>query len=238
MPALHRRLFAEIVGTALLVCTVIGSGIAASRLSPSDVGLQLLENAIATAGVLIAVILAVGPVSGAHLNPLVTLTDRAFGGINNREAAGYVVAQMVGGVAGAIVANLMFSLPAVELSTRTRSSGGLWLAEVVATFGLMLVVFGINRSGRPSVTPFAIGAYVAGAYFFTASTSFANPAVTFARMLSNTFAGISPSSVAPFMVFQVVGAALGLAAIRLLYPSARSDADAVVVPHSDEPNRR
>ncbi len=230
---LARRLLAEFLGTAFLLVAVIGSGIAAQRLSPHDVGLQLFENAAATGAALVAIILAFGPVSGAHLNPLVTLADRVFRGMTNRDAAGYIGAQVCGAALGAVVANLMFSLPAVEWSTKTRSSGGLWLAEGVATLGLLLVVFGVVRSGRASVAPFAVGAYIAGAYFFTSSTSFANPAVTLARMLSNTFAGIDPSSVPAFVVAQCIGAALAIAVVRVLYPDVGSVAQEVVVPHEE-----
>lgn len=214
---------------------VIGSGIAAARLSPGDVGLQLLENALATAAALVVIILALGPVSGAHLNPVVTIADRVLGGLSTTEAALYVVAQVVGGALGSVVANAMFSLPAVELSTHTRSSGGLWMSEVVATFGLLLVILGVVRSGRSAVAPFAVGAYVGGAYFFTSSTSFANPAVTLARTLSNTFAGIAPGSVAPFVAAQVVGAALAVAATWVLYPGLPAVADEVVVAHESDP---
>ncbi len=228
---LVRRLLAETLGTALLLIAVVGSGVAAQRLSPGDTGLQLFENAMATAAALIAIILALGPVSGAHLNPVVTLADRVFGALTNVEAAAYVVAQCLGAAVGVIVANLMFSLPAIELSTKSRSAGGLWLAEVVATFGLLLVIFGVVRSGRASVAPFAVGAYIGGAYFFTASTSFANPAVTAARMLSNTFAGIAPGSVLAFVAAQLVGASLAVAAGRFLYPDMAGVADEVVVPH-------
>ncbi|MBI1845139.1 MAG: aquaporin family protein, partial [Actinobacteria bacterium] len=195
---LARRATAEAVGTALLVLAVIGSGIAASRLSPDDVGLQLLENALATAGALVAVILTVGPVSGAHLNPVVTLADRVLGALTTTETIVYWTAQIAGGALGAVVANLMFDLPALQLATHARSSGGLWLGEVVATFGLLLVIFGVVRSGRAVFTPFAVAAYIGGAYFFTSSTSFANPAVTLARTLSDTFAGIDPGSVPAF----------------------------------------
>jgi len=226
-----RRLLGEFLGTAFLVAAVIGSGIMASRLSPNDLGLELLENAAATAAALVAIILAIGAVSGAHLNPVVTLADRFFGGLTNGEAAGYIGAQFAGGWAGAVAANLMFSLPAVELSTKVRSSGGLWFAEAVATFGLLLVVFGVVRSGRASAAPFAVGAYIGGAYFFTASTSFANPAVTLARALSPTFAGIKPSSVPPFVVAQLVGAGLAVLAISVLYPTVSAFAADVVVPH-------
>jgi glycerol uptake facilitator-like aquaporin len=228
--SLGRRVLAEFVGTALLVAVVIGSGIAAQRLSPGDVGLQLLENSIATAAGLVAIILAVGSVSGAHLNPVVSAADAFFGGLSSRELAAYLPAQITGGITGAIIANLMFSLPAVEWSTKHRSSGGLWLAEAVATFGLLLVVFGVVRSGRASTAPFAVGAYIGAAYWFTASTSFANPAVTIARMFSNTFAGIAPSSVPAFLVFQCVGAAVAVALIRYLYPDVALVADEVVVP--------
>jgi len=228
---LRRRLLAEFLGTAFLVTAVVGSGIAAQRLSPGNLGLQLLENAAATAGALVALILALGPVSGAHLNPVVTLVDRVFGGLGNTDAAGYVVAQVTGAGVGAIVANLMFQLSAVEWSTRTRSSGALWLAEVVATFGLVLVVFGVARSGRSSAAPFAVAAYIGGAYFFTASTSFANPAVTIGRTLSNTFAGIRPSSAPAFVAAQVVGAGIAVAAVRVLYPDVAVAAHDVVVPH-------
>ncbi|MGI9079477.1 MAG: aquaporin [Acidimicrobiales bacterium] len=228
---LARRAFAEALGTGLLVLAVIGSGIAAQRLSPGDGGLQLLESAAATAAALIAIILAVGPVSGAHLNPVVTLADRAFKGLATTEATAYIGAQVVGGAAGAVVANLMFSLPAVELSTHVRSSGALWLSEVVATFGLLLVIFGVVRSGRSSVAPFAVGAYIGGAYFFTSSTSFANPAVTLSRTLSNSFAGIAPSSVPAFVVAQLLGAALALAAVRILYPSIADVAADVILRH-------
>ncbi|MDQ3353082.1 MAG: aquaporin family protein [Actinomycetota bacterium] len=227
---LARRALAELLGTALLLIAVVGSGIAAASLSPDDVGLQLFENAVATAAALVAIILALGPVSGAHLNPVVTLADRAFGGLDTRTAAVYIGAQLVGGLLGTVVANLMFSLPPVELSTTVRSGGGLWLAEVVATFGLLLVIFGVVRSGRTSAAPFAVGAYIGGAYFFTASTSFANPAVTVARTLSDTFAGIAPASAPAFVVAQVVGAALAVATVRMLYPAIADVAADIVVP--------
>ncbi|HET6965161.1 MAG TPA: MIP/aquaporin family protein [Acidimicrobiales bacterium] len=228
---LVRRLFAEFLGTALLVTAVVGSGIAAVKLSPGNVGLELFENAAATAGALVAIILAVGPASGAHLNPVVTLADRYFGGITTKAAAGYIAAQLSGAWVGSVVANLMFSRTAFELSTKTRSNGGLWLAEVVATFGLLLVIFGVTRSGRSSVAAFAVGAYIGGAYFFTASTSFANPAVTFGRMFTNTFAGIRPSSAPAFILAQLGGAILAVGAIRVLFPHVDDVAEQVVVPH-------
>ena len=214
---------------------VIGSGIAASRLSPGDVGLELFENAVVTGAALVAIILGVGSVSGAHLNPVITLLDRALGGMRSREAGVYIGAQFAGGVVGTMIANLMFGLPAVEVSTQVRSGSGLWLGEVVATFGLALIVFGVVRSGRTAVVPFAVGAYIAAAYFFTSSTSFANPAVTFARMFSNTFAGIAPASMPGFIAFQLVGATIALGAIRVLFPDASRIASEVVVPHGASP---
>ena len=218
------------VGTAFLLAIVVGSGIAAQRLSPGDVGLQLFENAVATGAGLVALILAFGPVSGAHFNPVVTLADRILGGVSNREAVVYVGAQLVGATIGVIVANLMFELPAVEVSTRARSSGGLVLSEVVATFGLLLVILGLARRGRAAVAPFAVGAYIAAAYWFTSSTSFANPAVTVARSLSDTFAGIRPASVPLFVAAQVVGALAAIALALFLHPDL--DGDDVVVPHA------
>jgi arsenate reductase len=207
----------------------VGSGIAAQRLSPTDTGLQLLENALATGAGLMAIILAVGAVSGAHLNPLVSLLDAAFRGLSWRELPAYVGAQLAGALTGTVVANLMFSLPALQVSARQRTGPGLWLAEGVATFGLLLVIFGLARTSRNHVAPFAVGAYIAGAYFFTASTSFANPAVSVARMFSDTFAGISPASVPAFIIFQGVGAAVAWATIKVLYPDFRDTARAVVV---------
>ena len=215
---LARRLVAEACGTAFLMVAVIGSGIMASNLSPGDVGLQLLENAAATAGALVGLILMFGAVSGAHFNPVVTLVDRSFGTISTRDTSLYIGAQVVGGCAGAIVANVMFELPALELSTKERSSPALWLAEVVATVGLLLVINGCVRTGRAAAVPFAVGAWIGGAYFFTSSTSFANPAATVARMLSDSFAGIAPASVPPFVAAQLVGAAIAYGLIRLLYP--------------------
>jgi len=215
---LTRRLIAEALGTGFLIVAVIGSGIMASRLSPDDVGLQLLENAAATAGALVGLILMFGAVSGAHFNPVVTLVDRASGTLPTRDSVGYIAAQIIGGCLGAMVANLMFELPAVEWSTKERSSGALWLSEVVATVGLLLVIHGCVRSGRAAVVPFAVGLWIGGAYWFTSSTSFANPAVTIARTLSDTFAGIKPSSAPMFIVMQLIGAAIAFVLIRFLYP--------------------
>lgn len=218
--SLVRRAAAELVGTAFLVATVIGSGIAAQRLSPDDVGLQLLENSLATGAVLVALILALQPVS-ASFNPVVTLVERALGRIDSATAGVLVVAQVVGGLLGAVVANLMFDLEPVLVATRERSGAGLLIGEVVATLGLVLVVFGSLRSSRVETVAFAVGGYIAAAYWFTSSTSFANPAVTLARTLSDTFAGIAPGSVPAFVLMQVVGGALGAGLVLLLYPSPR-----------------
>ena len=220
---LARRLVAEGLGTALLIVAVIGSGIMASRLSPTDVGLQLLENAFATAGALVGLILMFGAVSGAHFNPVVTLVDRLFGTISSTDAVLYVTAQVLGGCIGTVIANLMFELDAINTSTKVRSSGALWLSEVVATVGLLLVIHGCVRSGRTAVVPFAVGAWIGGAYWFTSSTSFANPAVTIARTLSNTFAGIKPSSAPMFILMQLLGAIVGFGIIRFLYPPRTDD---------------
>jgi arsenate reductase len=233
-PPLWRRALAELCGTAFLVAVVVGSGIAAAKLSPTDVGLQLFENAAATAGGLVALILAFGPVSGAHFNPVVSAVDVFFGGLDRRDLPAYVTAQIAGAVAGSIVANLMFELDAVSWSTHSRSSGGLWLGEVVATIGLLVVIFGIVRSGRASAAPFAVGAYIGAAYFFTSSTSFANPAVTIGRAFTDTFAGIEPASVPAFVGFELVGGVVAVALIRALYPDIRERADEVVLPHQDD----
>ena len=237
-PELWRRLLAEYVGTGFLVAAVVGSGIAAQRLSPSDVGLQLFENAAVTAAALVALIVALGPVSGAHLNPVVSIADAVFGGLAGRDVVPYLTAQVVGAVSGSMVANLMFELPAVEWSTTTRSGGGLWLAEVVATLGLLVVIFGAARSGRVGTASLAVGAYIGAAYFFTASTSFANPAVSVGRMFTDTFAGIAPSSVPTFVAFQLVGGALAVVLLRALYPDEAAVAANVVVPALDQTSDR
>jgi glycerol uptake facilitator-like aquaporin len=214
---LVRRALGEFIGTAFLVAAVIGSGIAAVRLSPDDTGLQLLENSVVTGAALVALILALQPVSAAF-NPVVTLVERALGTIGTTTAAVLVVAQFAGGLVGAIVANLMFDLDAVTLSTHHRHGGGVLLGEVVATLGLLLVIFGTARSGRTERVAFAVGGYILAAYWFTSSTSFANPAVTVARTLSNTFAGIAPSSVAMFVLMQALGGVIGYVVVRVLYP--------------------
>jgi len=216
-PFLVQRAAAELLGTAFLVAAVIGSGVAAQRLSPSDTGLQLLENSVVTGAALVALILALQPVS-ASFNPVVTLVERALGRITTPDTLGLVTAQVLGGVLGAVVANLMFDLDAVSVSTHHRATGGHLLGEVVATLGLVVVVFGALRSPRIETVAFAVGGYITAAYWFTSSTSFANPAVTVARMLSDTFAGIAPASVPAFVLMQVGGGALGWAAVLLLRP--------------------
>ena len=233
-PPLARRALAEFCGTAFLVAVVVGSGIAAEQLSPDDVGLQLLENAAATAGGLVALILAFGPVSGAHFNPVVSIADAFFGGLDRRDLLAYIAAQVVGAIGGSVIANLMFELDAVSWSTHERSAGGLWLGEVVATIGLLMVIFGVVRSGRATAAPFAVGAYIGCAYFFTSSTSFANPAVTVGRAFTDTFAGIEPASVPAFTAFQLLGAALAVALVRALYPDIDDVAGDVVVPHVED----
>ncbi len=222
-PTLIARLTAEAVGTALLVATVVGSGIMAQRLSPDDVGLQLLENAAATTGALIALILALGPVSGAHFNPVVSMVTRLFGGLSTRDTILYSLVQIAGGCIGAMIANVMFELDVVNLSTKDRSSGALWFSEVIATIGLVLIIFCIVRSGRASAVPYAVGVWIGGAYWFTSSTSFANPAVDFARSLSDSFAGIKPSSIPGFLIAQIIGGLLAYVLVKVLYPVARDE---------------
>ncbi len=204
----------------------------AVRLSPGDVGLQLLENSFATAGGLIALILAFGSVSGAHFNPVVSLVDWKLGGLSTRALGAYIPAQIAGAITGCILANLMFDLDAINISTKARNDSGLWLAEVVATVGLLLVIFGSTRGANAKATPFAVGAYIGSAYFFTSSTSFANPAVTIGRTLSNTFAGIEPASIGAFIGAQLVGALIAWVLIRALFP--HFDATTVVVAHKQE----
>ena len=225
-----RRLTGEFVGTAFLLAAVVGSGIMAESLT-DDVGLQLLQNAFATAGALVALILAFGAVSGAHFNPAVTITDRAFGGIDTPTAVWYVAAQVTGAIAGVMIANVMFDLDAVNWSTKDRSSINLVFAEGIATIGLILVIFGVVRSGRSSVVAFAVGGYIAAAYYFTSSTSFANPAVTVARMFSDTFAGIEPASVPAFIAAQLVAVGLAIGLIHVLWPDMSDVADEVLLPH-------
>ncbi len=232
MSDLPRRLTAEFVGTAFLLAAVVGSGIMAERLT-DDVGLQLLQNAFATAGVLVALILALGPASGAHFNPAVTLADRVFGGIDTPTAVAYVGAQVTGGIFGVVIANLMFDLDAVDWSQKDRSGGHLVLAEGVATLGLLLVIFGVVRSGRASAAAFSVGGYIAGAYYFTSSTSFANPAVTVARTFSDTFAGIEPASAPGFVIAQLLATGVAVVVVRTIYPDVADVADRVVMPREE-----
>jgi glycerol uptake facilitator-like aquaporin len=233
--SLWRRVVAEFLGSGLLVTVVVGSGIMATTLS-SDVGLQLLANSTATALGLAVLILVFGPVSGAHLNPVVSIADwwlgrRSGHGLHPRQLAAYVPAQVIGAIGGAILANVMFGLSAASWSRHERGNSGLWLGEIVATSGLLLLIFALARTGRAATAPGAIGAYIGAAYWFTSSTSFANPAVTLGRAFTDTFAGIAPVSVPGFVVAQLVGLGVGVALLLVLYPQVGSAADDVVVPH-------
>ena len=231
---LWRRLTAEFLGSAFLAAVVIGSGIAAQRLSPGQTGLQLLENSAATAAGLFAIILMFGPVSGGHFNPVVSFVDAFFGGLSWREAAAYLPAQVAGCIAGAVAANLMFALPAVTISGKHRASAAHFLSEVIATLGLLLVIFALARSGRGRSAPAAVGAYIGAAYWFTSSTSFANPAITVGRMFSDTFAGIAPSSAPSFIAAQILGGILAAGIIKVLYPAITpADAADIIVPHRE-----
>jgi glycerol uptake facilitator-like aquaporin len=229
---LRRRLAAEFLGSGFLTAVVIGSGIAAQRLSPGNTGLELLENAAATAAGLFAVILMVGPVSGAHFNPVVSFADAALGGLSWRDAAAYLPAQIAGCITGAVAANLMFAQAAVSISVKHRASGAHALSEVIATAGLIVVIFALARTGRAATAPAAVGAYIGAAYWFTSSTSFANPAITIGRIFSDTFAGIAPSSAPVFIAAQIGGGIAGVAIIRFLYPALTpAQAAGVLVPH-------
>ncbi len=220
---LRRALLAEFIGSFFLVLGVIGSGIMAERLS-DDVGVQLLANSLATAGVLVMVILAFGPISGAHFNPAVTIADHLLGHRRWSDVGPYIAAQVFGGCLGTVAANVMFELPAVTRSTTERSGSGLWLGEVIATFGLIICVFTLVRQGRDATfAPFAVAAYIGGAYWFTSSTSFANPMVSIARTLSDTFAGIDPASSPMFIAMQLVGTGVAVVAMKALYPDDPTD---------------
>jgi glycerol uptake facilitator-like aquaporin len=230
-----RRLLAEFLGTALLVAVVVGSGIAAQQLSPQDVGLQVLENSTATVLGLSILILLFGPVSGGHFNPVVSLADWFLGrrtghGLRPGEVGAYAVAQVLGAVAGSLLANAMFGV-GTHLSTKDRVSAGHLLAEVVATTFLIALIFALARSGRGALVAPAVGAYIGAAYWFTSSTSFANPAVTIGRVFSDTFAGIAPASAAAFIPAQLVGLLVGAALTVALYPDVSATADDVVLPH-------
>lgn len=235
---LARRALAEFVGSSLLVTVVVGSGIAAAQLSPHDVGLQLLENSTATVFGLAVLILLFGPVSGAHFNPVVTASDwllgrRAGTGIHGGDAIAYTAAQIAGAITGSWLANLMFDRQVFEIATTERITTGHLVGEVVATAGLIALIFALARTGRAALSAAAVGAYIGAAYWFTSSTSFANPAVTIGRIFSDTFAGIAPSSAPGFIAAQIIGALVGLALITTLFPDVVADADAVVVPHED-----
>lgn len=237
-PPLWRRAIAELLGTSLLVTIVVGSGIAAEQLSPGDVGLQLLENSTATVFGLTVLILIFGPVSGAHFNPVVSLADwilgrRSGSGLSLPEVGTYVVAQTVGAISGSVLANAMFDI-GTSISTKERLTPGHLLSEVVATAGLILLIFALARTSRGVLAAPAVGAYIGAAYWFTSSTSFANPAVTVGRMFSDTFAGIVPGSVPGFVLAQLLGAAAGMGLLLVLFPTAGRSADDVVIPHRAE----
>ncbi|TSD94890.1 aquaporin family protein [Skermania sp. ID1734] len=239
---LPRRLLAEFVGTALLVTVVVGSGIAAAALSPDNVGLQLLENSTATVFGLAVLILLFGPVSGAHFNPVVSAADwllgrRAGTGLPATDVAAYTVAQIAGGVVGAVLSNIMFDLAAFQISSKDRITTGHLVGEIVATAGLVALIFALARTGRAALSAASVGAYIGAAYWFTSSTSFANPAVTIGRVFSDTFAGIAPGSVTGFIAAQLVGGLVGLALVTALYPDAAATADDAVVPHHDTTTR-
>ena len=235
---LWRRLAAEFLGSGFLAALVIGSGIAAQRLSSGETGLELLENAAATAAGLFAIILMFGPVSGGHFNPVVSFADAAFGGLSWRDAAAYLPAQVTGCIGGAALANLMFALPAVSISAKHRATPAHFLSEVIATAGLLLVIFALARSGRSRSAPAAVGAYIGAAYWFTSSTSFANPAITIGRMFSNTFAGIAPSSAPSFIAAQIIGGVLAAGVIKALYPALTpAEAAGIIVPHHGDAGR-
>ena len=232
-----RALLAEFLGSALLAAVVVGSGIAAQQLSPGDTGLELFENAAATAAGLFTIILMFGPVSGGHFNPVVSFVDAHFGGIPWRTVVAYVTAQIAGCISGAVLANAMFALPAVSISTHHRASPAHLLSEVVATAGLIVLIFALARGRRATTIPAAVGAYIGAAYLFTSSTSFANPAITIGRIFSNTFAGIAPASVPGFAVAQLAGGLAAILIVRVLYPHVTyDDAAQIMLPHvSDGP---
>jgi arsenate reductase len=234
-PPLARRLLAELLGSAFLAALVIGSGIAAQALSPHDVGLELFENAAATAAGLYTIILMFGPVSGGHFNPVVSLADASFRGLRWRDALAYIPAQVAGCALGAVTANGMFALAAISISTHHRASSSHLLSEAIATAGLLLVIFSLARTRRTGTAPAAVGAYIGAAYFFTSSASFANPAISVGRMFSNTFAGIAPASVPGFVAAQLVGCACAILIVRTLYPDVTpAEAADVILPHGEE----
>jgi glycerol uptake facilitator-like aquaporin len=239
---LWRRAVAELLGTSLLVMIVVGSGIAAEQLSPNDIGLQLLQNSTATVLGLTVLILVLGPVSGAHFNPVVSLVDWVLGrrsgtGLTLPDLGTYVVAQTVGGISGSVTANAMFEV-ATSISVKDRTTSGHLLGEVVATAGLVLLIFALAATKRGALAAPAVGAYIGAAYWFTSSTSFANPAVAVGRIFSDTFAGIAPASVPGFVIAQLVGAAVGVGLLAILFPTASRNTDDVVIPRSSEAANR
>jgi glycerol uptake facilitator-like aquaporin len=231
-----RKLCSEAVGTALLLAAIVGSGIMGDRLSEGNVGIALLANTIATGATLAALILTFGPISGAHFNPAVTLADAALGGLSWREVPGYIAAQVTGALLGVACAHLMFELPAYSVSQHARSGFAQGFSEFVATFGLLSVIWGCSRF-RSSSVAYAVAAYITGAYWFTASTSFANPAVTLARSVTNTFSGIAPSDAPGFIVAELVGACGATCLFRWLTPAASALARDVVLPHPGKTKR-
>jgi len=233
-PSLPRRLASEFIGTAFLVAAVVGSGVMAERLAGGNVAIALLANSLATGAVLVALILAFGPVSGAHFNPAVTLSDAIESGIAWREVPTYLAAQFLGGILGAMLAHVMFGLRWYSLSTHIRSGWPQVFSEFIATFGLISVIWGCSRA-KPSATPFAVAAYITSAYWFTASTSFANPAVTVARAFSDTFAGIRPADAPFFILAQIAGALAATWLFRWLVPGLRANAKAILVSHEAPP---
>lgn len=235
---LTRRLTAEAVGSAMLLATVVGSGIMGERLSGGNVAVALLANTLATGAILVALILTFGPVSGAHFNPAVTLADASQGGLPWRDVPGYVLSQVAGAFAGVAAADVMFELPVFFASGKVRAGGAQLFSEFVATFGLLAVIRGCVRLQQKAVVPFAVAAYITAAYWFTSSTSFANPAVTLARSTSDTFAGIRPADVPGFVVAQLLGAAAATLLFRWLIPSLPGVAEEVVVPHGAEGGER
>jgi glycerol uptake facilitator-like aquaporin len=235
---LWRRAVAELLGTGLLVTVVVGSGIAAAQLSPGDVGLQLLQNSTATVFGLTVLILIFGPVSGAHFNPVVSLADwflgrRSGSGLTLPDVGAYAAAQVAGAIGGSVLANAMFDV-GTSISSKERASTGHLLGEVVATAGLILLIFALAATSRGALAAPAVGAYIGAGYWFTSSSAFANPAVTVGRIFSDTFAGIAPGSVFPFVTAQLLGAAIGLGLLLLLFPAAGRAADDVVIPHSTQ----
>jgi glycerol uptake facilitator-like aquaporin len=230
--SLGRRVTAETLGTLMLVAAVVGSGIMGERLAGGNVAIALLANTLATGAALVALILTFGPISGAHLNPVVTLMDASQGGIAWSDVPAYAVGQVLGAIAGAITANAMFAAPLVAWSSHVRSGGAQLLSEFVATFGLLAVIWGCSR--RVTAVPFAVASYIVAAYWFTASTSFANPAVTIARCFTDTFSGIRPGDVPGFIAAQLVGGVTATALFRWLAPTLPVRASDVVVPHAGE----